>query len=171
MLLNSSKISLMRVKVKAQDDNDTSHAVATRSQDRPGSSTSPTPPQLMPKRPTVVVLTRDASLQRLVSGICGSPWAVESSADPSPGRNFVLDHNVRMVVIDDEVVPAPERGWLCTQVNKLAPDAALIYVASQHSAEVEKTARAHGAIYYTAKPLDAARLSTMLQAWLKRPLD
>lgn len=117
------------------------------------------------------MLTRDASLQRLISGICGSPWAVESSADPSPGRNLVLDHNVRMVVIDDEVVPVPERGWLCNQVNKLAPDAALIYVASQHSAEVEKTARAHGAICYTAKPLDAARLSTMLQAWLKRPLD
>ena len=170
MLLNSSKINLVRLKVKPQDNKDSSRPMGTRPQD-PEPSTIPSPAPLMPKRPTIVVLTRDGSLQRLVSGICGSPWAVESSSDPSPGRNLVLDHNVRMVVIDDEVVPAPERGWLCTQINKLAPDAALIYVASQHSAEVEKTARAHGAIYYTAKPLDAARLSTMLQAWLKHPLD
>ena len=170
MLLDSSKINLMRLKVKPQDNKDASRPIATRPQD-PVPSTSPSPPQLAPKRPTVVVLTRDVSLQRLVSGICASPWAVESSSDPSPGRNFVLDHNVRMVVIDDEVVPAPERGWLCNQVNKLAPGAALIYVAAQHSAEVEKIARAHGAFYYTAKPLDAARLSAMLQAWLKRPLD
>jgi len=74
-----------------------------------------------------------------------------------------------MVVIDDEVVSAPERGWLCNQVNKLAPEAAMIYIASQHSAEVEKTARAHGALYYTSKPLDSGRLSKLLQAWLKRP--
>ncbi len=170
MLLESSKTNLMRLKVKPQDNKDTSRRMAAKPHG-PEPSASVSSPQLAPKRPTVVVLTRDLSLQRLVSGICTSPWAVECSSDPSPGRDVVFDHNVRMVVIDDEVVPAAERGWFCNQINKLAPDAALIYVASQHTAEVEKAARAHGAVYYTAKPLDAARMSTMLQAWLKRSAD
>ena len=154
--------------MKPQDNDDGSRPVVTRPQG-PEPSISPSPAPLTPKRPTVVVLTRDESLQRLISGICASPWVVESSSDPSPGRDLVAEHNARMVVIDDEVVPAPERGWLCNQINKLAPHAALIYIASQHSVEIEKTARAHGAICYTARPLDAGRLSSMLQAWLKNP--
>ena len=147
-------------------DKDTSRPMVRRPWERePSTGLGPTP--LIPKRSGVVVLTRDESLQRLVSGICASSCAVKSGPDPILGRNLVLDHNIRMVVIDDEVVPAPERGWFCNQVNKLAPDAVLIYVASQHSAEVEKIARAHRAIYYTAKPLDAARLTTMLLYLLK----
>jgi DNA-binding NtrC family response regulator len=124
-----------------------------------------------PKRPTVVMFTRDVSLQQLFSNICAASCTVESNSDPSFARTLVLDRNVRMAVIDDEVVPTSERAWLCSQINKLAPKAALIYVASQHSAEVEKTARAHGAMYYTAKPLEADRLGSILQAWLKRSLD
>jgi len=163
-----SKINLMRLKVKPQDNKDASRLVARMPQEH-NAAPRPSPAPLAPKRPTIVVLTRDGSLQRLISGICASPWVVESSAEPGPGRDLVVEHNARMIVIDDEVVPAPERGWLCNQINKLAPEAALIYIASQHSAEVEKTARAHGAIYYTARPLDTARLSSMLQAWLKHP--
>ena len=154
--------------MKPRGNKDANHLAAKRPQ-APDSPISPSPAPLTPKRPTIVVLTRDGSLHRLVSSICASPWVVQTSSDPGPGRELVAEHNARMVVIDDEVVPAPERGWLCNQINKIAPDAALIYIASQHSAEVEKTARAHGAIYYTAKPLDASRLSSILQAWLKHP--
>ena len=124
--------------------------------------------QMTPKRPTVLVLSGDQSLQMLVSSVCESPWAMEVGSDPNDALGSALSRNIRVVVLDDEGVPAAERAWLCNRISKLASDAVLIYIAAQHSEEVEKIARAHGAVYYTAKPLDSDRLSTMLQSWLKR---
>ena len=168
MQLHKPKPTLMRLKVKPPRNNDDSRSVAKTSENRaPATSLGASPLHL--KRPTILVLTRDASLRQLISDVCPSPWAVESQTEPGPSRDLTLERNVRMVVIDDEVVSAPERGWLCNQINKLAPGAAMIYIASQHSAEVEKTARAHGALYYTSKPLDSGLLSKLLQAWLKHP--
>lgn len=43
MLLNSSKINLMRVKVKAQDNKDTSRPMATRPQGHPEPLGKPEP--------------------------------------------------------------------------------------------------------------------------------
>lgn len=169
MQLHKSKPTLMRLKVKPPSNKDDDSRPVARTSEGREPVTGPGPSPLHLKRPTILVLTRDASLRQLISDVCPSPWAVESQSEPGPSRDLTLERNVRMVVIDDEVVSAPERGWLCNQINKLAPEAAMIYIASQHSAEVEKTARAHGALYYTSKPLDSGRLSKLLQAWLKRP--
>lgn len=137
---------------------------------RPHAS-DPSVPKPPKQRPMVFVLTRDQSLKRLISNICAPSWLVETSPDPSFGHELMLERSVRMLIIDDEVIPAAERGWFCNQINKLAPDAAFVYVASQHSSEIERTARANGAMCYLAQPLDSARLTTMLQAWLKRSAD
>lgn len=168
MQLHKSKLVPTRLKVKPpRNKDDRSQAARASDNQTPVTSLGASPLHL--KRPTILVLTRDVSLRQLISDVCPSPWAVESQSEPGPSRDLTLERNVRMVVIDDEVVSAPERGWLCNQINKLAPGAAMIYIASQHSAEVEKTARAHGALYYTSKPLDSGRLSKLLQAWLKHP--
>lgn len=163
---HSAEAVLAGVSVKAQPGRGGEGAVARRpqTQEAPAGGTQP----LLLKRPTVLVLTRDPSLQQLIAGICQSPWAVESRSDPGPSRDLVLERSVRMVILDDEVVSANERGWFFNQINRLAPEAAIIYIASQHSAEVERDARAHRALYYTSKPLDAARLSRMVQVYLNR---
>ncbi len=164
----TAKFTFARLKVTPQHTKANSRA-ALRKPQGPDPLTDSSPSSQVSKLPTILVLSNDASLRQLISDICPSSWQVESRPEPGPGRDLVLERNVRMVVVDDEVVSVAERGWFFNQINRLAPRAAKIYIASQHSAEVEKTARAHGALYYTSKPIDTGRLSRMVQAWLKHP--
>jgi hypothetical protein len=155
-----------RTRVKAQNFKVKQHTSCTRP--KTGLAIGSGMMQMAPKRPTVLVLTRDQSLQMLVSSVCESPWAMEVGSDPGAPFGSASGRNIRVVVLDDEIVPAAERGWLCKRISKLAPDAILMYVAAQHSEQVERIARAQGAMYYTAKPLDSDRVSGMLRSWLKR---
>jgi len=84
MQSHKSKATLMRLKVKPQRNKDDSRP-ATRTSENQTPVASPGPSPLHLKRPTILVLTRDASLRQLISDVCPSPWAVESQSEPRPG--------------------------------------------------------------------------------------
>ena len=117
--------------------------------------------------PRVLVLGRDPVLRRLVACSCDWPWSVEmrESLDSiwqlADGRTLF-----DLVVVDDELLPANQREMLLNRVRRVTNGAPLLYVASSHDAEAERTARCNGAVCYTSKPLEPVKLGEMLKAWL-----
>lgn len=112
--------------------------------------------------PAVLTVTRDDSLIELVTKASGLR-DIEVRFDAPSAREFLFERNVRLVIVDDGAVADGERGWLLDQIRHRLPDAFIIYLASQHGPDVEKRARAHGVLYYTAKPVDTGRLTQVLR--------
>ena len=83
-------------------------------------------------------------------------------------RNLIPNGDCRVVVLDDEKLVEADRGWLLNKIQNWMPQAFIIYVASQHSADVERLARSRGAGYYLSKPIDIERLTHVI-AGLQRP--
>jgi DNA-binding response OmpR family regulator len=121
--------------------------------------------------PRVLVLARDPLLRRLVASNCDSPWSVEmrenldSIWELADGRHFAL------VVLDDELLPANERGLLLNRVRRVTNRAPLLYVGSSTDAEVERGVRCDGLVCYISKPLEPVKLAEMLKAWLGHLLN
>jgi hypothetical protein len=116
--------------------------------------------------PVVVVLSEDNGLTQLVGSIIRSPWRLESCRYGDGLAGLQRLHDVRLAIIDDQAVAERERGWLLTQVHKHLPGATLLYVAGVHTAENERRARANGAGYYTARPIQNDRLGCVLKAFM-----
>lgn len=117
--------------------------------------------------PTVVVFSADKELTELARQAAPHPWKVEPCEDPSLGRQVLQRPNVKVVIVDDEVVREDSRGWLLDRIHRFVPQALLIYVAASHSAADEKRARSYAAQYYTAKPIDVERTMRVVQSFLK----
>jgi DNA-binding NarL/FixJ family response regulator len=117
----------------------------------------------------VVVFSTDLSLRQLAETAVSSPFECIVHPNPYVGRDLVLKANVRVVVLDDESLDDDDRGWLVAQIRRRAPDARLVYVASNHTAANEKRVRANGAHYYTSKPIDSERFLRVVQAFLTAP--
>jgi hypothetical protein len=82
--------------------------------------------------------------------------------------DFLRLADVRLVVIDDEAVSEQDRGWLLGQIRRSLDGATLLYVAGSHSVENERRARGHGALYYTAKPIQSGELTSVLKGFMER---
>jgi len=67
----------------------------------------------------------------------------------------------RLVMLDDGVSPGNGLEWLTTLRRRL-PEVLVIYVAEQHSLELEKAVRQLGVLYYTGKPPEKGSLSKVL---------
>jgi DNA-binding NtrC family response regulator len=117
--------------------------------------------------PTVVVFSADKELTALAQRAAPEPWKVENCEDPAIGREALSRPNVKLVIVDDEVVREDARGWLLDRIHRFVPQALLIYVAASHSPADEKRARSYAAQYYTAKPIDAERTLRVVQSFLK----
>lgn len=117
--------------------------------------------------PTVVVFSADKELNALAQQAAPQPWRVEHCEDPSVGRQVLQRPNVKVVIVDDEVVQEDARGWLLDRIHRFVPQALLIYVAASHSPADEKRARSYAAQYYTAKPIDTERTLRVVQSFLK----
>jgi DNA-binding response OmpR family regulator len=117
--------------------------------------------------PTVVIFSADKELTELTRQAAPQPWKVESCEDPTLGRQVLQRPNVKVVIVDDEVVQEDARGWLLDRVHRFVPQALLIYVAASHSPADEKRARSYAAQYYTAKPIDVDRTIRVVQSFLR----
>ena len=117
--------------------------------------------------PTVVVFSADKELNALAKQAAPQPWKVEHCEDPAVGRQVLQRPNVKVVIVDDEVVREDARGWLLDRIHRFVPQALLIYVAASHSPADEKRARSYAAQYYTAKPIDVDRTLRVVQSFLK----
>jgi response regulator of citrate/malate metabolism len=97
----------------------------------------------------------------------GKNWVVTQSSDISHAHEVLSRLRVRLVVIDDEQIEPPVRGWLLEQVRKHAAAALVIYIAAEHDLDGERRARAHPVQFYTARPLDADRVRRVLESFVR----
>src|ERR1039458_4134817 len=118
--------------------------------------------------PTVLLLSDDEALAKLVLGIVKRPWKlVRHAADKYVGREVFAQPNVRLVILDDQAVEENDRGWLLEQIRKHFSGPPLLYVAGSQSDANEKRARTKRAHYYVSKPLSIERFGHVLQSFLQ----
>jgi DNA-binding NtrC family response regulator len=116
--------------------------------------------------PILALLSNDGQLMETVQGAAGSQWSV---VKPGIAQLIGLIHepNVKLVIFDDQLVAASERGRALTEIRRCASKASIIYVAGQHDQENEKLARTGGVLFYTAKPLSPSDVNLLLQRLLQ----
>jgi DNA-binding NtrC family response regulator len=119
-----------------------------------------------PGMPILALLSNDGQLMETVQGAAGSQWSV---VKPGIAQLIGLIHepNVKLVIFDDQLVAASERGRALTEIRRCASKASIIYVAGQHDHENEKQARTGGVLFYTAKPLRPSDVNLLLQRLLQ----
>jgi DNA-binding NtrC family response regulator len=117
--------------------------------------------EIITREPTALVLTTDGELLELVERLLGTPWRVEYCSDARAAR-FHLNRRLRLAVVDDSALGEGEQTWFVDTIHRLAPEAMVVYVASLHAPELERTVRSHGVLWYTGLPVDVDRLSRIL---------
>jgi hypothetical protein len=117
--------------------------------------------------PAIVVFSSDDEIINLAAQAATDPWIVKQCADAGEAREGLSRLRVRLVVIDDQKIDAPTRGWLLEQVRKYAGSALVIYIASDHDLDGERRTRAHPVQFYTARPIDAERIRKVLASFMR----
>ena len=74
-----------------------------------------------------------------------------------------------LIVVDDGAL-VDEALSLLDTFHHYAPHALVVYIAGQHTAELERTVRQRGVLYYTAKPPEDLLLQRVLASALERSL-
>lgn len=115
----------------------------------------------------IVVFSSDHEVLALASEAAAKNWEVLQGPDAGQAQELLSRLKVRLVVIDDQNVDPPMRGWLLEQVRKHAPSALVIYIAAEHDLDGERRARAHPVQFYTARPLDADRVRRVLESFVR----
>ena len=109
---------------------------------------------------------------RAANGSCGRNRenSLETAAS-CPGGYLSLrifsEPNVRLVILDDQLVQENDRGWLLGQIRKDFSGCSLLYVTNHHSEHNEKRARTSGVHYYTSKPISDGQFARVLQSFLQ----
>jgi DNA-binding NtrC family response regulator len=115
----------------------------------------------------LVIASENDGLATLVSEAGNRRWRVEACPDARSGREALSRLNLKLILINDEVVSKDERGWFLEQVRSQTGGVPVVYVASEHSVETERLARGHGVLYYTSKPVERDRLAHVLRAIMR----
>ena len=142
-----------------------------RKGDRPGAAPlshdadRPSIPAVSPL--SVLVFSNDDAVARLAAEAVAPRWTVERCSDVSESRAKLVKPGLRLVVVDDAAIEESTRGWLLEQVRKYAARALVVYIASDHSDQSERRARAFPVQYYTSKPLDHDRALRVLQSFVR----
>jgi DNA-binding response OmpR family regulator len=118
--------------------------------------------------PALLLLSDDGELIEFIRGVVKPPWRLARYGDGAhTGHKVFTQPNVRIVILDDQVVEEKDRGWLLTRIRKRIPNASLVYVTGHQSDANEKRARGNGAHYYVSKPLSFERFGYVLQSFLR----
>ena len=117
--------------------------------------------------PHLIITSKDETLTLLAREAAAQPWQVHTFTDIPSAPWLPNWPDLRVIVIDDDVLPQASRAAAFTRMREWAPRASLIYVAGSHSAETEKLARAWGVSYYTSKPIESDRFLDVLRAFLE----
>jgi len=115
--------------------------------------------------PILALLSNDEQLTQTIEGVAQSEWSIikPKIAEIS---NLVREPNIRLVIFDDQSVPASDRGHALSEIQQYASRASIIYVAGNHDHENEKQARTRGVLFYTAKPLIPGDVILLMQRLL-----
>ncbi len=120
--------------------------------------------------PSLSLVSADDSLADLVARTIMPPWKISRHRKWASKEVFRAP-NVRLVVLDDEIVSESDRHSVLAQLRTYVPSASVLYVAGSHSNENEKRARSNGAHYYASKPISADHFGYVLRSFLSARLD
>ena len=86
-------------------------------------------PASTPGVPILALLSHDGQLMETVQSAAGSKWSV---VQPGIAQLFTLIHepNVKLVIFDDQLVAASERGRALREIRRCASKASIIYVSA-----------------------------------------
>ncbi len=114
-----------------------------------------------------MVFSMDAAVLGIATAAVPRSWRIEVCRDSHVARAVLSQSGVQLAVIDDDGIEDATLHWLLERIHRSAPYALVVYIASSHSAAVERRARALGVQYYTAKPLDHDRVLRVLQSFAR----
>jgi DNA-binding NtrC family response regulator len=135
---------------------------------RPSAAGKRGAPRRRTPRSSILSLSADSHLRVLLRRAAGTA-AIRFHARAESARRALEEAAPSLVVVDDLVLAPPDRGWFLEQVRRLAPEARVVYVASDHDEEVERSVRAHGVLHYTSRPIDEDRFERVLAALIGPP--
>jgi DNA-binding NarL/FixJ family response regulator len=98
--------------------------------------------------PSVLVISHNRSLIRLVQKTTGGNFEVVVRNGSTLDRDLLSRAKPKLVVFDDAAAEQSERVWMLRQIKRFAPDANVVYVAAEHTPELERHVRAVGVAYY-----------------------
>lgn len=117
----------------------------------------------------LMLASKDKALQRQIREYLSTGRMPSNSfilvRNESEWQKALGDERPRLVMLDDGVSLGNGVAWLAALRRRL-PEVLVIYVAEQHSLELEKTVRQLGVLYYTGKPPDSLLLSQVLTSAL-----
>ncbi|MGH8014258.1 MAG: hypothetical protein ACREQ4_17350 [Candidatus Binataceae bacterium] len=114
----------------------------------------------------ILVLSADDALFTLVEAALHPGWSVARARALVDLPKQLRAAHLQVVVVDDAGITSDDRGWLMARIHRDVPFASVIYIAAVHSEAVERTARAGGAKYYTAAPLDLLNFAEVVRGFL-----
>lgn len=121
----------------------------------------------MQTSPHIVITSNDEILTMLANEAAAKRWPLRALTHLPSALSLPNWPDLKVIVLDDGVLPEAGRAAALTLVRQWAPRASLIYVASHHNAETEKLARASGVSYYTSKPVESECFARILKAFLE----
>ncbi len=116
--------------------------------------------------PDILVISNDALLISSARQASGGRYTLKVAPD-AENSALRFDSGVDTIVLDDYVVPETRRGNRLAYLRARLPRASLIYVATRHSIDYEKWARAMGVSYYVSRPIDSASFTALLASFLE----
>lgn len=113
----------------------------------------------------VLLVSRDRSLKRQVHN-CLSAVGIPTSAlitlrNGTESLSARARVRSRLIILDDSITNLDGPGLLRT-LHQRAPDALVVYLTTHHTAELERTVRQLGVLYYTEKPPDSSLFEKVL---------
>jgi DNA-binding NtrC family response regulator len=128
--------------------------------------------QKVPRR-RVLLVSHDKRLKRQVqAGLAASGLTTTLlTATHNDQKNIrALAKPPPDVIVLDDNISAYEGPTLLETLHQSSPQALIVYIASQHTAELERTVRQLGVLYYTEKPPDDRLLHRVLVSALQQPI-
>jgi len=121
---------------------------------------------------TVLLVSPDRRLKHQLQtclAAVGLPTTLLSTVNKDQDHlRLFIKASPRLIVLDDSI-PIQEGPTLLEKLHQSAPQALIVYIANHHTAELERTVRQLGVLYYTEKPPDDLLLQRVLASALQPP--
>jgi len=115
----------------------------------------------------ILVVSQDQSLMLPARQAVDHEQQIESLASLGALPQAIRWPYLKVIVLDDELLPSSDPAAPLIRMRECAPLASLIYVAGRHGFEIERWARGFGISYYASKPVEFDRFAAILRNFLK----
>ena len=120
---------------------------------------------------TVLLVSHDKRLKRQLQACLaaiGLPTTVLSSIHKSATLVLPLTKTTPHLILLDDSLLTQEGPALVEKLHQSVPQALIVYIASHHTPELERTVRQLGVLYYTENPPEDLLLQRVVASALQR---